>query len=570
MTGMTATAELAVDQILAGTYRIERLLGRGGMGAVYQAEHLRTHKQVALKILRPGFGKIREVAKRFEREALTTSLLSHPGVVQVDDYGELEDGVLFLVMELIPGASLREIIDDGPVPPAQAFAITRQVLDALAHAHALGVIHRDLKPDNVKVIPDQDREGGRVKILDFGIAKVVGMAEEMVGDEKLTQAGIAFGTPDYMAPEQALGQAVDARADLYSLGVILFEMLAGRRPFVADEPVAVARMHVAVPAPTLASVLPRAWSHETEALLARALAKRSAERFNDALDMSAALEVAAAAEGVPLGGDASGVLPALPLRPASEAGAPLGRPPSARPGWLARRSRRERTIAGVAAASLALVLAVVALPGGPESKGPRGAGRGSVPMAVPRSLVPMTQTPLAKEALALVDAGKAAEARSKLEAGLRAPGGERDASAHLALGATLEALDQPLEALSAYELGVAIEPGAAKDERAQKAVLALASQGKSFKVRQRAAAVAERFGIEDRIDRFEAASADLVQAPSCPERREAVLVLRQLKDARAVPLLKKARNRRTGWFGTGRPNSCLEKDAADAIADLEE
>src|ERR1043166_4875308 len=117
---MTATAGLIHDQILAGTYRIERLPGRGGIGAVYQAEHLRTPKTVALKTLRPGFGKIREIAKRFEREALTTSLLSHPGVVQVDDYGELEDGALFLVMELVPGQSLRDIIDDGPVAPGRA------------------------------------------------------------------------------------------------------------------------------------------------------------------------------------------------------------------------------------------------------------------------------------------------------------------------------------------------------------------------------------------------------------------------------------------------------------------
>src|SRR5204863_7232938 len=134
------------------------------------------------------------------------------------------------------------------------FAIVRQVLDALAHAHGQGVIHRDLKPDNVKVAPDPDRAAERVKILDFGIAKVIGAAEEAVGDEKLTEAGIAFGTPDYMSPEQALGQPVDARADLYSLGVMLFEMLAGRRPFVNDEPVSVARMDVAAPVPRLADV----------------------------------------------------------------------------------------------------------------------------------------------------------------------------------------------------------------------------------------------------------------------------------------------------------------------------
>ncbi len=600
---MTVTAELVHDQVLAGTYRIERLLGRGGMGAVYQAEHLRTRKQVALKTLRPGFGKIREIAKRFEREALTTSLLSHPGVVKVDDYGELEDGALFLVMELVPGASLREIIDEGEVPAARAFAIVRQVLDALIHAHAQGVIHRDLKPDNVKVAPDRDHDAERVKILDFGIAKVVGLAEEVVGAEKLTEAGIAFGTPDYMAPEQALGQAVDGRADLYSLAVMLFEMLAGRRPFISDEAIAVARMHVAAPLPTLAQVAPgRRFTPATEALLARALAKRPSERFADAVEMTAALDVAAAAEAEAAAGEPSGTSTPAPVPVVAAGSTPTRRPPTARPATpvplrgerdeaaaqtapllrrartglddvrtrLARLSTRQRLAAGAAVVTLALVVLIVTLPGGSRSGSSRSTrSGGALPALTPGAILPVEQSPLAREALALVDAGKADEARTRLLAGLRAPGGERDASAHLALGAAQLALDQPLEALSVFELGVAIDPSAARDERTQKAVLELAARGKTWKLRQRATEVAARMGVQDRIDRFDAALLDLAQAPSCPERRDALLALRKLKDARALPAFKRARGRRSGFFGTGRPNSCLEKDAADAIAELE-
>jgi len=452
-----------------------------------------------------------------------------------------------------------------------------------------------------------------VKILDFGIAKVVGAAEEAVGDEKLTEAGIAFGTPDYMAPEQALGQAVDARADLYSLGVILFEMLAGRRPFVSEEAVAVARMHVAAPVPTLAEAAAaggsdRRFSAASEALVARTLAKRPGERFADAVEMRAAVEVAALAEGgggvEASSGGLSGLTPVpsraatplplpaavaprattpLPLRDADlltprPSTAPLPRAASERLSWRerlapllrrARLTRRQKIVGAAAASVVALVAVIVLAPGGGAGDAPGQRRRGGLPAVVPSTIVPFSSSPLAREALALVDAGKPDDARTRLEAGLRAPGGDRDASAHLALGHALIALDQPLEALAAFELGVAIDPAAANDGRTQKATLELAARGKAWKVRQRAADVATRMGIAGKIDRLDAALLDLAQAPSCSERRDALLVLRQLKDVRSVPALKRARSRRSGFFSTGRPNACLEKDAADLLAELE-
>jgi hypothetical protein len=189
---------------------------------------------------------------------------------------------------------------------------------------------------------------------------------------------------------------------------------------------------------------------------------------------------------------------------------------------------------------------------------------------VPASLLPYSPSPLAVEARALVDAGKAVEAQHKLEAALGAAGGDgRDASAHLALGDARLAQDEPLDALSAYELGIALDPAAARDERARRNVLDLAAHGKTWKVRQRAAAVAAKLGVGDKVDRAEAALLDLQQAPGCPERRDALLVLWKLKDARAAAAIKRARARRSGFFGTGRPNSCLEKEATEALAELE-
>jgi hypothetical protein len=222
-------------------------------------------------------------------------------------------------------------------------------------------------------------------------------------------------------------------------------------------------------------------------------------------------------------------------------------------------------VAGV----VALVAIVALAPGGGGGGAPDRARRGGLPAVVPPSIVPFSSSPLAREALALVDAGKPDDARARLETGLHAAGGDRDASAHLALGHALVALDQPLEALAAFELGVAIDPTAANDARTQKATLELAARGKAWKVRQKATDVAARMGIAGRIERLDAAMLDLAQAPSCGERREALLVLRQLKDVRSVPALKRARGRRSGFFNTGRPNACLEKDAADLLAELE-
>jgi len=338
------------------------------MGAVYEAEHLATGDRLALKVLHSG-GATHELARRFEREAKAMSLLTHPGIVEVLDFGPLDDGGLFLVMELVRGVSLADLMEVGPVASRRVLAILRQVLEALAHAHGIGVIHRDLKPENIMLVPDDGAgaAGYRVKLLDFGIAKVIGEAASEVGGETLTVAGITFGTPDYMSPEQALGQAVDGRADLYSAGVILFELLSGRKLYDNPDPVSVVRMQVSAPVPSLREAAPgRPFPPAVEHLVARSLAKPRAERFPTATQMIAALDTAVIQlEATPRPASAPPVLAdllhPLPPPPPREPATPLPAPRFGPPGPFDHVDPRMIRIALFASLGLLFVVILVAL-----------------------------------------------------------------------------------------------------------------------------------------------------------------------------------------------------------------
>ncbi len=283
------------DRLVGGRYRLRALIGQGGMGAVYEAEHVADGRAVAVKMLLPHLANATEVAARFRREAKAATLLEHPNIVEVFDLVPDND-TLYLVMELIRGQSVAALIESGALRARRSLVIARQVLDGLAHAHAAGLVHRDLKPENIMVsnIGDAGREYDRVKILDFGVVKLVGDAAQQVGDGKLTRTGVVLGTPAYIAPEQALGQLVDGRADLYSMGIVLFEMLTGRTPFRSPDQVTLVRMQASAPIPTLASVAPgRPWcTPELEHLMRRALAKRPEQRFANAGEMIAELDAA--------------------------------------------------------------------------------------------------------------------------------------------------------------------------------------------------------------------------------------------------------------------------------------
>ncbi|MDB4966013.1 MAG: serine/threonine protein kinase with repeat [Myxococcales bacterium] len=290
-------ADPLVGSIIDGRYRIKARLGQGGVGAVYEGEHTETRRAVAVKVLHAVFAGTEEFNKRFEREAQAASRLTHPSCVSVIDFGRVQKiepasagakiiGIPYLVMEYVRGTSLADRLDQ-PITSAEAVIIARGVLSALKHAHGLGIVHRDVKPANIMLV-----EGGGtglvVKLLDFGLAKMVGETESDSGSEPLTQAGMVFGTPGYLSPEQASGQPADARSDLYALGVVLYEMVAGRRPFLRQDPLDVVRDHLQTLPPP-----PRTYgakiSDALEAAILKALAKDPKGRWQSAEEMSAAL-----------------------------------------------------------------------------------------------------------------------------------------------------------------------------------------------------------------------------------------------------------------------------------------
>ncbi|MEZ4403872.1 MAG: serine/threonine-protein kinase [Kofleriaceae bacterium] len=292
-------SEPAIDQLIGQRYRVIGRLGQGGMGAVYQVvgPDGRHH---ALKVAVPAQGDDGAAARRLAREGNALQLLAHPHIVDAVEL-VVDRGQLYLVLELVRGPALAELVAAGPVPPRRALVLMRQVLDALIHAHARGVVHRDLKPDNVLVTAAGTPPAtyDRVKVLDFGLVKLLDDAAAIVGGARLTKTGVAFGTPAYMAPEAALGRPTDARVDLYAAGVMVFELLTGRLPFPDADPMALLRAHVGRPPPRLADVVgPAPWcTPALEALVAGALAKAPAERFGSAAAMQACLDDAFLALG---------------------------------------------------------------------------------------------------------------------------------------------------------------------------------------------------------------------------------------------------------------------------------
>ena len=222
-----------IGELIAGRYRVLKVIGQGGFGAVFKAQHTATGDTVAIKVLRTDVAESQDVVARFRQEAKATSKLKHPNTVRVFDFGQMDDGNLYIAMEFLEGRTLSELMrKEGPIEPRRIVHIAGQVLKALSEAHSKGIVHRDLKPDNI-FIQVVHNESDYVKVLDFGIAK------SLTGDSTqvdMTSTGAILGTPRYMSPEQARGAPIDARTDLYSLGLILYECMTGVTPFEADSP----------------------------------------------------------------------------------------------------------------------------------------------------------------------------------------------------------------------------------------------------------------------------------------------------------------------------------------------
>ncbi|MFO7180764.1 MAG: serine/threonine-protein kinase [Pseudomonadota bacterium] len=271
-----------LGKLVDDRYEIEAMIGEGGMGTVYRARHVRLGKSFALKALRADLALDREVGERFLREARTAASVAHPRIVRISDFGVLPNGRPYFVMELLEGAPLGALLRrHGPLPPRRAAEIARQIADGLAAAHERGVVHRDLKPDNVHV--HSSERGDEIKIVDFGLATAIGGA-------RITRHGVVFGTPHYMSPEQGSGEPLDGRTDVYALGVVLFEMLTGRLPFDADTSAALLAQHAnAAPRPpSVVLGVPGALG-ELDAVVVRCLAKNPAERYFSMRDVSRAL-----------------------------------------------------------------------------------------------------------------------------------------------------------------------------------------------------------------------------------------------------------------------------------------
>jgi serine/threonine protein kinase len=456
-TALDTVPDAGIGLVLDGRYRLETLLGRGGMGRVYRATHLGLGRAVAVKLLDAPLIDGADAHRRFEREAQAAGRLRHRNCVGVTDFGAAAGGNRYLVMELAEGTHLADLLAERTrLPVPRAVDIARHLLRGLSHAHAQGLVHRDLKPANVMLVRDGD-DADVARILDFGLARMVS------GDDRITRTGIACGTPRYMAPEQALDRGVDARADLYALSVILFEMLAGVTPFDHDDPTSLLRQHMTAEVPAIAAAAPGVVVPAAlEQLLRRGLAKRAddrpptAEQYLAELDRAlpsadptielTALDLEAHSVAIPLA-----TPPAMPRTP---------RPPR-RP-W----SRRQLAIAGTCGGVL-LIGIIAAIAGGTSGRGAPAAAPTAAAMPTGEDEIeiepeskPSVGADVAK-ALQLANAGRPEDAVARLrELRERQPD---DPQIPYALGRVYKRLNWPKQTIEAYRDAIRLDPALRED-----------------------------------------------------------------------------------------------------------
>jgi serine/threonine-protein kinase len=500
---------VAIGSLLDGRYRVDAVLGVGGMGRVYKAEHTGIGRAVAIKVLHARLGGSKEAAERFQREARASGRLEHPNIVGVSDFGVLEDGSLYLVMEALEGEPLGKRLErEKRLAWPEALGIIRAVLAGLKHAHDKGVVHRDIKPDNI-FLAKKDGEQV-VKILDFGIAKLyAGNAD----DPATTRAGLTVGTPAYLSPEQAVGGAITPASDLYSTSVVLYEMLIGRAPFTDEDPLAMLRAHVSQDPPPFAEVAPELVAElppGIEGVINHGLSKVSAERIRSALEYMQALDEAVRAAGfdpmtaIPR---ASGQLP-IPSGPHA-----LPTPP---PG--------------------SLFMTPPPYPGATPARGiyptpPHGAAlpyadMGSAPTAQSLDAVPQHRAPSLTEAVR-------------------------------------EPLPKNLKVVAIAIIVIAVLGGIYF-------MFIRSNKPDGTKTSIVTVPVAVPSPV-DKATMLKAALHDLENGKTCADRKAAIPLIVKAGDPKAIPVLKKARNRYRGGvlgLGSSNTNACLKADAETAIQAL--
>jgi tRNA A-37 threonylcarbamoyl transferase component Bud32 len=374
-----------IGTLLQGRYRVLDAIAAGGMGAVYRGERVGLQRIVAIKFLHGEVATREQFRKRFEIEARAMSRLSHPHCVSVIDFGVVD--VPYFVMDYVTGRPLGKLIEEGPIPIRRALHITRQLLAGLAHAHGQGIVHRDIKPDNL-ILDESLGTGDHLRILDFGLAKLRDFGVDLT-------SGLAIGTPSYMAPEQTFSEPVDTRTDLYAVGIVLYEMLTGTKPFRADSTAELIRLQregAPVPIRTIRPV-----STKLEGVVLRALAKRPAARFQTAGEMAAALEAVPEAAASAHEGFAPTVAAPVDLFSvtATVKDAPLLTPPASQ-----RRSAGRRPLllaGGLLVAAVGASLVVVAFRPAHDSAAPPSPPQTKVvapaPMPQPTPPAPPTSHP---------------------------------------------------------------------------------------------------------------------------------------------------------------------------------
>jgi eukaryotic-like serine/threonine-protein kinase len=602
-----------VGRTLDGRYLLSAHLATGGMGAVFRAQHVYMRKDVAIKVLRPDLSAAAEIVERFRRESEIAAGLEHENIVRVSDFGRSPEGYLFLVMELLDGESLFDRLRrEGFLAPEEAVPILWQICAGLEAAHVRGVVHRDLKPENVFLA--RTASGREIaKILDFGIAKIADPGTAIC----TTQAGMVVGTPEYLSPEQATGSDVDARADLYGVGIIAWRMLVGRHPFKAADARALLMMQATQPVAPISDPRPElsAWPGLVAAV-ARACEKDVARRHQSAGALKA--DIAASLPGfVPPAGTtpAPGRGPALtpgPGRgPAGILGraafelAPPGTPagstesltPPLRPSWSLQRQMqmaRLRIAAldaarrGAAVAGAVLGWTVAHARARPV---PFAAGVAAVALAMAiAGTAAWGRGRAAAEARSLLAAGRPADARSVLQTALsRRPG---SGELLLLLGRALHAGGDAAGGIDAYAAALAQGPlddaaltDLAQDlgrersiadraghllvrtgERALPAIASATREGPGVQ-RLRSLTLARDLGLEERLERVASYSA-LLADPDCEVRRAAARRLGEIGSPEALPALRDlagARRETKGLFGiVRREPTCAAAEAVEA------